>query len=375
MERSVNSQIIENLSEIYEKPLISASCTNCGRSILFDPSNTLTVCPICRLGELNEHPIFHRDTPPETIIPFEITDALLQEQLNNFIAPVRFRTPDLKSDTLTANLKWIFLPMWLVDTNITGNWSALAGFDYQVKSSQEKFINGQWQSEEILETKSKWADRQGTIERRYDNVAIPALNNYNLLIESIGKFDFKKAKPYNPEFITNSIITPPNLDPDEIWDAAENRFIKAASIDCMRAAGAQYIDKFELTAEYKNQNWTQLLLPVGITSYVDDQGTPQSIVINGQTGKIFGRRSASQKKGNRLAAISFSIALLAFLISLIFMAMVDNGTPLFNLASLFIFCAFCISILSLVPLIWPWLWNRKQQKIIEIFNKAKTPLM
>ena len=78
------------------------------------------------------------------------------------------------------------------------------------------------------------------------------------------------------------------------------------------------------------------------------------------TGKVGGRRMASQQKGLRLAAIIGAVALTALFLGLIALAAGALLPPVALLGVVGLVAAIGLGIGALVPAIWPWQWNRGQ---------------
>jgi hypothetical protein len=117
-----------------------------------------------------------------------------------------------------------------------------------------------------------------------------------------------------------------------------------------------------MQADYKEQNWTQLLLPMYTTAYQDEDGIVHAILVNGQNGKIFGKKHTSERKSRILSLGLLGTALLCFVFGLIFAV----GTTLFPIFGFFSLILFALSLLagifSPVPVIWAWNFNRSQDK-------------
>ena len=107
----------------------------------------------------------------------------------------------------------------------------------------------------------------------------------------------------------------PNRPPQDAWPDARPRFQDEATQECCQAAGGDHIREFRWSAEYDNLNWTQLLLPVYTTYYLDDEQKPQVVLIHGQSGRISGARRASLKRARRMALIIAGVAGAIFLCS------------------------------------------------------------
>jgi hypothetical protein len=235
------------------------------------------------------------------------------------------------------------------------------GFDYQVASSQEMFNNGNWTTRILTETRIRWEPRTGTVDREYQNITIPALEEHDKLVESLGKFNLKKASPYAPDQLDQASIRVPSLPPDGAWPIARSAFDRLVAKDCQIASDAQHVDEFIIKAEYLNLKWTQLLLPVYSTVYHDDNGDVYPIMIHGQNGTIFGVKHASIKKARNWSISLIGVTLISFMIGLVFVA-ATTLLPILAIISLMFFTfSFIFGIIAPIPAIWAWNFNRSKE--------------
>ena len=352
----------ESTQALWGITLFPLGCPHCKQVYLVQNEQSEQRCPYCAHETLTAQAVRLRSEPPEAVIPFKIQKSDLRLPLEQFAKRVWLRPDDFTPDNLLQRLTPIFLPLWLVDCQMQGNWEAEAGFNYEVKSSKESYRDGTWVTTPVIETRIRWEKRMGELNRKYNNISAPALSHYTEITDKIGKFDLSLARSYHFQIIKNILLNVPDLPPDTAWPLAKSNFNKAAEQDCLKAAGAQHIRNFSIHAEYKSQNWTQLLTPIYFTHYCDDEGNQYPIYIHGQTGHIEGLQWASPKKGWRWAGLSIAVAVIFFLLSLIFFAFNTVISDLLIPGILFAALAFASGIFSLVPLIWPWQWNRKQKE-------------
>jgi hypothetical protein len=247
-----------------------------------------------------------------------------------------------------------------VDSDVVGNWQAEAGFDYQVKSSQESYGKSGWTTREVVETRIRWEPRTGQIQRHYDNVSAPAISEQARLLKLVGQYQLGQAKAYQPEQVKGAILRIPDLPPESAWPLAQPILDEAASAECQQATGAQHMRNFTVRAEYQCLNWTQLLLPLYVTWYADDQGQPHPVYFNGQSGIIGGTRLASQKKGWQWAGILLAAAAVFFVLALVFAAIGIVFPPITILGILLGIVAIVVACAAIVPAAWPSQWNRGQ---------------
>ena len=350
-----------SVNNLWRLDFVPAGCPKCGQSYLVDKPHMGSLCPHCAIGRLTEQPARIRPEPPELMICFQINRDNLELAFNNFVKGVWLHNDDFNPSTMLSHLMPVFWPMWLVDSNVSGIWQAEGGFDYKVESSQDSFRDGQWRSQQVTENRIRWEARTGQLKRHYDNIAVPATSLHQNLMAMVGEYQFSRSTVYNPSQVGSAAIQIPDLHPEETFSLAKSNFDRASMSDCQKAAQAPHFRNYSIKANYDALNWTQLLLPMYVTYYSDDNGQPQIVFVNGQSGVIGGPRLASQKQGWRLAGIFAGIAVALFVLAVICFALTAILPPIAALATLLSLLAFGCGLFALVPAIWPWQWNKKQQ--------------
>jgi hypothetical protein len=354
------SQVIEETASIWGAALHPAGCPACQRVYLVEDARIGQRCPLCAREKLQTQPALLRPEAPELLAPFRYQPGDLRARLDKFVSEVWLRSDDFQTDRLLQRAAPVYWPAWLVDGDVVGDWQAEAGFDYQVKSSQESYGAGGWSTREVVEGRIRWEPRTGQIKRRYDNVAAPALSEQKHLSKRTGRYQFEQAGSYQPDQLRGAFLLVPDLPPESAWPLAQAQLDEAAADECRQAAGAQHIRNFSLRADYQSLNWTQQLLPLYVTWYSDDEGTPRILYLNGQSGAIGGTRLASQKKGWKLAGMILVVAAVTLLAALFFAVVGALFPPGMIFAGLLALAAMLIACAAIVPAAWPWQWNRGQ---------------
>jgi hypothetical protein len=363
------AQITESIEEIWGIPYQSVGCSNCKQVFLIHTTKTREICPNCGAHKLESQPALLRTESPENIIPFQKKVTDLSGILSNFMKGVWLRSKDFNVATMLSRVTPVYWPMWLVDCDLSGDWTAEIGFDYQVKSSQESYTQNGWRSNEIIENRIRWEPRLGQIDRHYDNVASPANSDYSYLNACLGEYRLDLGIPYQPALIKGTILKIPDLHPESAWSNAQPKVNKLAGKDCMDASGGKHLRNFSIDAVYQKLNWSILLMPMYSTYYTDDNGNLHPVFINGQTGVMGGPRLASQKKGWQIAGISLVIAVGILLMALLCFVF-STILPLITiLGILLVILALTVGVFSITAAIWPWQWNRNQQATIITVNR------
>ena len=358
------------MSEIeaqWQRPLQAAICEHCDWNYLFSPGEEMPVCPHCyreRLTHLDEEEL-EASGVPELVVPFSVSNDRVVSGLNNFSKRFHFSPKDLQAKMLVERMRRVFIPAWLVDSDVAAAWQAEAGFNYQVVSHQENFAGNSWQTKEVKETKIRWESRAGQLQRRYDNVRAPALEEIGDVRAKLGSFERDDAQAYRQEMLEQTLIRLPNRDRQDAWPDTQPLFMELAAGECREAAGADHIRQYKWQAQYANQDWSLLLLPVYSTWYYDDDQQPQPVLINGRTGKLSGVMRASMKQAKRATTLIAIGAGLLFLLTLILLFFEPS------LALLTALFAFAAGLGAIWPIAYVSRFNRDQTEDIPLENSQQ----
>jgi hypothetical protein len=368
---------LPHLAETWDADLARLVCERCDWTFLAPASQTAARCPHCHQAELTplntteaEHtrptPVLTAPdlAPPEQVIPFSLSPTSLESSIQSFARGIPYAPDDLNPRQLRSRLQAVFLPMWLVDAKVQATWQAEAGFNYEVVSHQDKFEEnrGGWSTRQVNETKTRWEPRLGRLQRNYQNIRAPALEEHNQLQAQLGPFDLDQAQPYQKQAIQSAMLRLPDRTTQDAWPDAKPAFQQAAVEECRQAIGADYVRSYSWQAEFHKQNWTLLLLPVYTTYYLDDEHTPRLVLIHGQSGKLNALRRASLKRAQRTAITLLVIAAVLFLLSLAISTASIFLPPALAIGVLGIVAALLVGLGALIPVATVWWFNRSQTK-------------
>ena len=342
-------------------PLEGALCPHCDWRY-FLPEGALPLrCPHCcqadlvPLAEPAQLPYHH---PPELVVPFSLKVEAAAARIEGFAEGIPFAPEDLNPQTLRSRVQRLFVPQWLVDGDVTALWEAEAGFDYDVVSHQERYADGSgWSTREVRETRIRWEPRVGRLARTYENVVAPALEDQATLHRAIGAYK-GAAQPFVPALLDDVLVRLPDRSPAAAWTDAEPAFLATAAEECSQACAADHIRQFRWSPEYSSLNWTLRLLPVYATYYLDDEGQPCPVLLNGETGQISGLRRGSMKRAQQRALIIAAVAAVLFILSLVTGLVGIAVPPLLVFAGIGGLIALGVGLGALVPIVRVWQFNR-----------------
>jgi hypothetical protein len=355
------------LSLVWGKVNQALTCENCDWRFFRINEITISRCPHCysqKVASLDQEEISHLITDkPERFIPFSTNLDLINRSFQKFIKSIRFAPKDLSIQSLQDRLTAVFFPNWLVDVEVEAIWEAEFGYDYEVVSHRERYDQnfGGWKTQEITETRTRWEKRVGCLNRAYQNLHAPGMEEDVELIRRIGKFDIREGELYEISAIEDSFVSLPSRSTEDAWPAAIPTVQAVASSECLQAASADHIRQFRWNPSYRNHNWSLLLMPMYTTYYLDDDNIPQVVHLNGQTGRLFGARRASMKKARRSSLIIVVIALVIFMMSVVLALGSLVLPPLIIPGGIGIILSILVGIMAVIPVGIVWQFNRSEK--------------
>jgi hypothetical protein len=345
-----------------------AHCKNCRADFLVPSNAGAPICPNCLAARLEPLPALQADAPPELVIPFAVSDATLNANLERWLRDIPFKPASLNTRALRQNLVRVFLPMYLADARAYGTWQAQMGFDYLVASSEERFDGKAWVTQRLNETRVRWEPRAGELARKYENVPAPAMEPHARWMVYLGAanwreppFDTSRAIAFTAEALNNALVRAPDIAPNAAWQFAREQLERRAARECETAANAQHHEKFELRATYGEPHWTLLLLPTYVTRYIGDDGKLIPVRVNGQSGFVSGVKRASMKRAQLWSIVMGAVALGAFLLTVL-LGIAGALYDAFVLPALLVLgVTFLLCLAAPAPILIAWQFNRQNR--------------
>jgi hypothetical protein len=343
-----------------------AVCEKCDWQFIFQDSQPLPFCPHCYLESLVNLSLETSQQividEPELILPLGLQAAQIQQIFIAFAGGNWFPPKDLNAKNLISRKTLLYLPIWLVDSSVKATWKAEAGFNYQVLSHQDRFDDsrGGWSSQEVKETRVRWEERIGQMQRIYQNHTSPALQEHSVLMQQVGPFDLALAKPFLSISRSDKgwAACLPNRSKTDSWTDAQLGIQASAAKECQQACQSDTLRSFSWEPEFSDQRWTLLLVPVISTFYVDDEGKPQALLINGQTGKLGGVKRASIQRARKTSISLLAAAACIFIVSLLLSLGAVLFPPLLIVGVLGFVITLLVGLSAIVPFAVVWKTNR-----------------
>lgn len=290
--------------------LRSYVCRSCGGEIVGDVNLAATSCPFCG------NPVvmtgqFSGALKPDYVIPFKLDKDAAKEGLKKHLSGKRLLPKIFKDENHIDEIKGIYVPFWLFDTDVDANISYKATrvrhwsdsrYDYTETSFFSVLRGGEIGFERVpVDGSTKMADD---------------------LMESLEPYDFKDAVDFQTAYLAGYLADKYDVGAEESMERANKR-VKKSTEDAFASTvnGYASVTPENSSVRFSGGKAKYALYPVWLlnTTWQNNQYT---FAMNGQTGKFVGNlpidKGAYWKWWALFASIFAGVALgILFLLTLL----------------------------------------------------------
>lgn len=281
----------------------SLTCKNCGATTVFDATDTAACCPYC--GSTQVMPVDDQADAmaPGGVVPFEITQQKASELFKKWIKGKFFAPNAAKKSCEARNFSGVYLPFWTYDSQTTSPYNVRLGYRHERTNSKGE-----------TETYYEYKNFSGIYEKFIDDELVYASKRTdNPYINSVKNFDFKKLRPYAPEFIAGFLAERYTVGLDDGWQIAKDQIKNKLRGEIgeyeKKKEYADTVDKVDFNTDFAKVTFKYVLAPIWIANFTFNNQV-YNFVVNGQTGKIAGKSPVSVPK----VILTIALAIIACII-------------------------------------------------------------
>lgn len=275
------------------------SCPRCGAEIISDKNTVATFCCYCH-GPVVLNDNISGEFKPSKVIPFKINKEMAIENFIKWSRGKWFLPKEFSSHKQLEKITGLYIPFWVVNSNVTGQMSARAKRITSWTSGDYRYTKTDIYNvyrEIILDFK----DVPHNATSKIDDKVIESIQPYNSI-------DFKEFSiAYLPGFFSEKYDKGKN----EILPIIEGK-IKSGTNDVLRSTinGYTTVDIVGSSSKFNKTSCEYALMPIWMLTY-SVNNTNYIFAMNGQTGKVFGVLPVSKGK---IAILFASIFIIVFLL-------------------------------------------------------------
>lgn len=282
-------------------------CQNCGAKFSVQASKVNVDCAFCGSKNVNEEAFEHNFIQPNGIAPFTVTFDQAHEKFKVWIKKGWFHPNKLKQIARADHIHGIYIPCWTYDAKSYSTWKGQAGYYYYVTQTYTE--NGQTKTRQVR--KVRWVPKSGDFHNSFDDILVSASGGLKQpYMKGLEPFKLHDAINFNSELLVGWESEVYNIEVDQGYQTAKIEMDIRNRTKASIALGGDTQRFLSVNSKYSDQTFKLLLLPVWMASYTF-KGKEYSFTVNGQTGKVYGKKPISAMKIIILilviAAIAFTI--------------------------------------------------------------------
>ena len=237
-------------------------CENCGAKLEIETNDLSVTCPFCTSNKINFRAAPLPEFEPQALIPMKKSENEVLVNIKEWIGKGWFHPGDLQKSFLVRKLAPLYVPAWTFDTDIDSYWEALVGYERQ--KSYYDANSKSWKTKTVID----WKKEKGKQSRFYDDFLISGSKYVNpLLFESIQPFLLDQLVEFNSEFLIGWKAHTYTVYLNDGWEIARNQLREKMRKVCLNAIPSSHVRNFSMSAEFNDETWRYILLPVYLVSF------------------------------------------------------------------------------------------------------------
>ncbi len=291
-------------------------CESCGADLAVTEGAISTTCAFCGSNKVNVRAAEAEQLRPRFLAPFTIQPDTVRARVRDWLGQGWIHPRQLSHSASLARLPGIYLPFWTFDAVITSVWQAEVGYPKKERyySSSAKA----WRTR----TRIEWKWEEGQVVTDIDDLLMSGSSHLSrTILERIYPFSLHELVAYSPDYLAGWQAQAYDITLPDAWETGKTAMRQYARDDCYRAIHmrSSHVRNFRMTADFADEVWRYILLPVYLSSYTYE-GQVYQVMVNGQTGVVAGQKPVDWRK--------IWLVIAAFLLPGILLIVADLGAAL-----------------------------------------------
>ena len=282
---------------------VEVSCRSCGARIFFEALERTASCPYCDSPSVVDRPTSPDRPDPVFALGFAITRQDATARVQRWIGRKKMAPSGLKGKT-AERVRGVYLPTYLYSATAHTSYSASIG---------EHYLNRK------KERRTEYRDLNGAHASYVADILVTASRGIpNDEVEGIEPFDLRALQRYAPAVVSGWISEEPSRSREECQALARIETTARIGQLLRRFMPGDATGRLQHDTRLRDEAVDLTLVPIWVFAIrYDEQKPPLRILVNGQTGKVFGRVPISWVKVALIAAGVVALAVLGWLLAVL----------------------------------------------------------
>lgn len=296
--------------------ILHAQCQTCGAALAFEGAQRTAICPFCASPSVVERPASSGVVPPRFALGFAVPRDSAVEQVRVWARRGVFRHSGLDRAAIDE-IRGTYVPAWLYSAIAEARYSARIGETYTVRRTRTVRRNGRTTTETYTTTETEWRPLEGPFLAYVTDVLVTASRGLgNGELAELEPFDLRALTRYAPGMIAGFVAEDVTLDPQTSQRHAHEETAQKVGASLAAFMPGDRHDGLRYETRVEHEAADVVLLPVWVLALRHDpRKPPLRVLVNGQTGKIVGKKPIAWWK----VALAVSVALVVLALTVFFL--------------------------------------------------------
>jgi DNA-directed RNA polymerase subunit RPC12/RpoP len=253
-------------------------CKNCGAGIEFSPKDELLSCSFCGSKFIVEVQLSAEEQKQRDeggIVLFKTDRDAAKTAFGKWISKGLFKPGDLVSSFLERGFEGVYIPFWRIHADAETEWSGRDRITIREASKDQP-------------AEYEYRERHGNHHEHYKDFITASKGLAQAEIDPVMPFEDDGAKPWDPVFMDGFRVEKPSCSSDTAIAEASTRIKDKERRACDKMVG----ELLHVDTKISNTRSRLMMLPIWLLVYVY-RNKAYRVVINGQTGKVGGKKPVS----------------------------------------------------------------------------------
>lgn len=261
-------------------------CDSCGAELTLAEGAITATCPFCASNNVNVRAAAADVLRPRFLIPFKVEPRTTEASVRAWLARGWFHPSGLAGAAALDNFTGTYLPYWTFAANIRAAWEAEVGYE-----RQERYYDAgskEWKTRTVID----WRWERGEVTLGIDDLLVAGTTHASrVLLGRLQPFELHALVAYTPDFLAGWQAQAYDVPLTTAWEAGKAVMRERAKDSCYADIHrrSHHVRNFGMTADFADETWRYILVPVYVAAYRYQEKTYQ-VLVNGQTGAVAGQK-------------------------------------------------------------------------------------
>jgi hypothetical protein len=266
-------------------------CQNCGAALTVEGALRTAVCAFCDAPSVVERPEGEAGARPTFTLGFVQPREAVEKNVARWLKSRSVFCPGSVRRAKMEALQGVYVPAYLYSAVARSEYTAQIGERYTVVETYHTTEDGKSVTRTRTRTETEWRSLAGRYTANVVDVLVTASAGLsNAELAAVEPFDYRAIRRYSPAMISGWLAEDPSMGHAQCLELARAEALQQTSQALERFLPGDGHRSLEHQTRLEQEELSLVQVPVWLLNarYRKDK-PPIRIVVNGQTGAIFGK--------------------------------------------------------------------------------------